>query len=49
MIKSILLTILAVLLVGAGAVCLIGWIAVDIRNIIDKERKEETREGEANP
>lgn len=45
--KTIGLTILMVVLVAVAIVCLIGWIAVDIANIADKE--EEIREDEANP
>ena len=41
MIKSILLTILAVLLVGAVAVCLIGWIATDINHITERDEEED--------
>ena len=45
--KTIGLTILMVVLVAVAIVCLIGWIAVDIAHIADKE--EEIREDEANP
>ena len=44
--KTIGLTILMVVLVVAAIVCLIGWIAVDIAHIADKEK--EIREDEAN-
>ena len=44
--KTIGLTILIVVLVAVAIVCLIGWIAVDIAHIADKE--EEIREDEAN-
>ena len=44
--KTIGLTILMVVLVAVAIVCLIGWIAVDIAHIADKE--EEIREDEAN-
>ena len=44
--KTIGITILMVVLVAVAIVCLIGWIAVDIAHIADKE--EEIREDEAN-
>jgi hypothetical protein len=44
--KTIGLTILIVVLVAVAIVCLIGWIAVDIAHIADKEK--EIREDEAN-
>lgn len=44
--KTIGLTILMVVLVAVAIVCLIGWIAVDIAHIADKEK--EIREDEAN-
>ena len=42
------LTFLVVVLVAIAVICLIGWVAIDIANIADREEKE-IREDEANP
>jgi hypothetical protein len=46
--KTIGLTFLVVVLVAVAIICLIGWVAVDIASIADREEKE-IREDDANP
>lgn len=45
--KTLGLTLLVVVLVAVAIVCLVGWIAVDIAHI--SEREKEIREDDANP
>lgn len=46
--KTLGITLLVVVLVAVAIVCLVGWIAVDIAHISEREQKE-IREDDANP